>query len=169
MLCQSCQKSSATVHLTEIEEGGKKEIHLCEKCARERGIGIKTQVSLSDLLTGLMASPLTKELSRMAKVSCPVCGHSYMDFRSSGRLGCPNDYTVFRKALIPLLEKVHGKTRHVGKVPAAASETLTRMGKILDLRQRLRKAIQDEQYEEAARLRDVLARLEEEGGSGEPK
>ncbi len=160
MQCQACHKNRATVHLTEISGDQKKEIHLCEECAREKGVGAKT--SLPEVLSGIVMVPLAKHLARMRKISCPTCGHTYADFQTTGKLGCPNDYTAFKKGMLPLLEKIHGSSRHIGKVPSTAGENVARMAEMLALRKKLKEAVENERYEEAARLRDKLQQLEGE-------
>jgi len=157
--CQSCGKP-ATVHLTEIIKGEKREIHLCEQCAREQEITIKTQFTLPDLLQGLISAHLGGLTDELTKLSCPACGMKYMDFRGEGRLGCPNDYEVFAKGLLPLVERIHGATRHVGKAPRRAGQADPRRQELAELRTELRNAVKQEAYEEAARLRDLIREKE---------
>jgi len=161
MECQACHKNRATVHLTEISGSEKKEIHLCDECAREKGVAMKA-TSLPEILSSVIVGPVAKQLARMRKIACSTCGHTYADFQTTGRLGCPDDYRVFRKVLLPLLERVHGSSRHIGKVPSTAGENVVRMTEILLLRKKLKEAVENEQYEEAARLRDKLKRFEQE-------
>lgn len=163
MLCERCKKNVATVHLTEIVKGKKLERHLCEECSKEEGYTIKTHVSLQDLLTAFISAH--SDASEMAETSCPDCGMSYVDFRSEGRLGCPNDYEVFREAIDPLLEKVHGKVEHLGKLPSRAGESQRRQRDLMTLRRRLRKAVEREDYEEAAKLRDLIKEGESTDGA----
>jgi protein arginine kinase activator len=161
MLCQKCHKKNATVHLTEIVGNEKKEVHLCEECARDKGIGIKAQFSMADILSGLISAPVGKELAKLSKVSCPECGLSYINFHSAGRLGCAHDYKVFGELLTPLIRRIHGGTRHVGKVPPHVGKQVVKESKLLRLRRALRDAVQKEQYEEAARIRDEIKTIEE--------
>jgi len=157
--CSVCGKP-ATVHLTEIIKGEKREIHLCEQCAREQEITIKTQFTLPDLLQGLISAHLGGLTDELTKLSCPACGMKYMDFRGEGRLGCPNDYEVFAKGLLPLVERIHGATRHVGKAPRRAGQADPRRQELAELRTELRNAVKQEAYEEAARLRDLIREKE---------
>ena len=83
-----------------------------------------------------------------------------MEFKAVGRLGCPQDYQVFRQALEPLLAKIHRSTRHAGKTPAHAAANSARQLELMQLRQQLRQAVETEAFEEAARLRDQI-RLKE--------
>lgn len=162
MLCEICSKDEATVHYTEIINNETTEMHLCENCAREKGALIKPQFPLADLLAGLadFQVPSTGEKGRAGK--CPHCGLTYAGFRKSGRLGCGQCYYTFKDSLAPLLKRVHGSSEHVGKVPASAGQE-TRVGRALkELRERLHQAIQKEEFEEAAGLRDRIRELEKQ-------
>ena len=161
MLCQQCKKKNATVHLTEIVGNEKKEVHLCEECAREKGIGIKAQFSMADILSGLISAPVGKELARLSKITCPECGLTYINFHSAGRLGCPHDYRVFANELRPLIERIHGGTKHVGKIPPHVGRQVIKESKLLKLRKALRDAVGRENYEEAAKIRDEIKTIEE--------
>ncbi len=161
--CQVCKKNIATVHLTEILKGKKREIHLCEECAGKKGVAFKSGFSIQDLLSGLAGSAAAQEMAKMQQIKCPICGLSYLDFRQHGRLGCATDYTVFKEGLIPLLEKIHGSTEHLGKIPAKSGEAHQAGRELLELRQELKQAVDREDYEKAAALRDRIRTLEEGG------
>jgi len=160
MKCEDCGDSDATVHFTEIINGEKQEMHLCEECARRKSIPMQKALSLSDLLQNLLSQVSSGEVGEeLASVACPVCGMSYADFRETGRFGCPNDYQVFRSSLKDLLVKIQHDVRHVGKVPPAGGENLRRQNELIRLRRDLERAVQREEYEEAAGLRDRIAGL----------
>ena len=163
MQCQRCNKQPATIHLTEILNNQKTERHLCEDCAKEEGIAVKAQINLQDVLAGMLAAHETVE--RFANLKCPDCGLTYAEFRNQGRLGCPNDYEVFAQPLAEILEKVHGGTEHTGKVPSRAGRDAKDQRERMRLRRQLAQAVEREQYEEAARLRDLLRQKESDGGS----
>jgi protein arginine kinase activator len=157
--CQTCNKP-ATVHLTDIVNGHKKEAHLCQECAEKQQLLKHQELNLSAILQtviGQHIGPMTDELSRL---TCPSCGIKYMEFKAGGRLGCPQDYEVFQEALEPLLMKIHRARRHVGKVPPHATKNAARQAELMDLRNRLRQAVELEAYEEAARLRDLIRQKE---------
>jgi protein arginine kinase activator len=160
MKCQSCS-NPATVHITTIEKGGhKRVIHLCQACAEQQQLVNQQELNLPAILQTLIGQhvgPLSDELARL---TCPECGIKFMEFRQQGRLGCPHDYDVFRAGLEPLLERIHRSARHVGKSPRHAPAMAARMAEIIELRRRLREAVEAEAYEEAARIRDLL-RLKE--------
>ncbi len=160
MLCQVCKKSEATIHLTEINDGVRIEMHLCELCATEEDIAAKNQIPLNELLSNLLAvQPADEELSGDSdqKLACPRCGFTLEQFRKDGVLGCPNDYEVFEKVLLPLIEKTHnGKTRHCGKVLSRAPADTKKLIELTTLQQQLDEAVKNEDYELAAKLRDKI-------------
>ncbi len=155
MNCQACEKT-ATVHLTDIVNGHKREVHLCQGCAEKREILKHQELNLSAILQSVIGQhvgPMTDELARL---TCPSCGIKYMEFKAEGRLGCHQDYEVFRAALAPLLQRIHRALRHVGKVPVHAVRNAALQTEIMEIRQHLRRAVEAESYEEAARLRDLI-------------
>ena len=164
MQCQVCQKKEATIHLTEITDGVRSEVHLCEHCAQEEGIAVKSQLSINELLSGLLATqPSDDELfgDTEQELSCPHCGFTLAQFTKEAVLGCPYDYEVFEKSLLPLIEKAHdGKTVHRGKVPSKMPKDTKKQIKLTALRQQLEAAVQSEDYELAAKLRDEINQLE---------
>ncbi len=161
MLCQRCHKQQATIHLTEILNNEKRERHLCEDCAREEGVAIKAQINLQDILSGMLEAH--ESTGRDANLCCPDCGITYAEFRSQGRLGCPHDYEVFAEPLQEVLEKVHGATEHVGKLPQRAGPDSRGQRELMQLRRQLQHAVDAEHYEEAARIRDLIHEKETAG------
>lgn len=161
MLCDVCKKNQATVHLTEIIDEQMTELHLCEECAKAKSMEMEQQFGLADLLAGL--SDISKQPSQeneIVKVKCPNCGLTYEDFRKIGRLGCSECYNAFKKYLVPLLKRIHGSNKHGGKSPAGSAKPVKEKSESDDLRVRLQKAIEKEEFEEAAKLRDQLKELE---------
>jgi len=150
---------SATVHLTEIVNGKKKEKHFCADCAQKQEVLKQQQLNLNAIVQSYMGhvGGKTDELSRL---TCPSCGIKYMEFKNAGRFGCPHDYQVFREPLLPLLERIHRGRQHVGKVPLNALKHAAQQAELRELRQQLRSAVEQETYEEAARLRDVIRQKE---------
>jgi len=160
MHCQICQKNEATIHLTEITDGLRSEMHLCEHCAQEEGIAVKSHLPINELLANLLATqPSDNELlgDSKQKIACPHCGFTLDQFAKEAVLGCPYDYEVFEKSLLPLIEKAHnGKTTHCGKVPSKTSEDTKKQTLLYTLRKKLEVAVQNEDYELAAELRDKI-------------
>jgi len=156
--CDRCSKP-ATIHLTEIIDGDKIEKHLCQNCAATEGITVKAEVPISQLLEDFILQSGGAE--EIAEVTCEVCGMSFSEFRDGGLLGCPNDYDAFEGALVPLLERAQdGALQHIGKVPHGADDVQKRQTAILRLRGELKTAINGEDYERAAVLRDQIKELE---------
>jgi len=162
MKCDKC-KNSATVHLTEIKAGKKLEKHLCEQCASGEGIGAKAHTPINELLTNfvMMHSGLAKEQQTS---TCEHCGITWPEFRQSGLLGCEHDYQIFEKDLTPLLQRAHDSaTHHVGKVPTRRGGTGVPIKRSLDLaklRKELQRAVEGEDYEKAAKVRDQIREAE---------
>jgi protein arginine kinase activator len=158
MKCNKCTKA-ATLHITEIiSEEQVEELHLCEDCAQKYlyephlaakgGKGGATQEEI--------------EQSGVMQRECVFCGTKFIDFRNTGRLGCPHDYQEFREELLPLLESIHGETKHCGKSPRRQHlpQNKKTQAELAQLRKQLVQAVTKEAYEEAARLRDRIRQLE---------
>ncbi len=159
MKCQKCP-NAATLHITEIvSEENVEELHLCEVCAHKYLSEPQPKGSGTKLLPSSPADE-TEEPVGMNR-ECEVCGVKFVDFRNTGRLGCPHDYTVFRDELVQLLENIHGETRHNGKVPRRLPQNKQTQAELMQLRKQLLAAVHKEAYEEAARIRDRIRHLEE--------
>ena len=146
------------MHLTEIVNGQMKKIDLCEECAKEKGVTDPQGFALADLLLGLGAS--SEMDSAGPELECPTCGFTQADFKKTGRLGCSTCYAVFSQPLEGMLKQMHKGTQHIGKVPKALRAQLDITKQRDQLNEQLQKAIEMENYEEAARLRDHLKELE---------
>jgi protein arginine kinase activator len=163
--CQSCS-SPATVHLTDIVNGHKKELHLCQTCAEKQQFIKQQELNLPAILQTLIGHHLGQLTDELARLTCPACGIKYMEFRAEGRLGCPQDYDVFRVGLQPLLQRIHRAERHIGKAPRRHRPSTVLQAEVAELRGKLRAAIDAEAYEEAARLRDLIRQKEATDESG---
>ncbi len=160
MKCQLCE-SPATVHLTEIVGGKKKELHLCQSCAEKKENLKQQEMNLSAILQTVVAQHVGGPSDELSRLTCPACGIKYMEFKNAGRFGCPHDYEVFREPLLPLLERIHRGQHHVGKVPPHAVQHEALQTELRELRQQLRTAVEQEAYEDAARLRDRIRQKEQ--------
>jgi len=162
MICQRCKKAQATVHLLDIvpPEGEKREQHLCERCAAEEGLTTHQQESISSILEGFVKQ--SAGIVHATDLTCPQCGMSFREFRASGLLGCAHDYKAFEKQLAPLIQRAHeGATHHVGRSPdRLQSAEPTAHAKLARLRRSLKEAVDIEDYELAARLRDQIKTVE---------
>jgi protein arginine kinase activator len=165
MKCQSCA-NPATVHLTDIINGTKKELHLCQACAEQQQLIKQQELNLPAILQTLIGQHVGQLTDELARLTCPACGIKYMEFRAEGRLGCPHDYEVFRTGLEPLLQRIHRSARHVGKAPRCRRLSPACQAELVELRGRLRAAVEAEVYEEAARLRDLIRQKEATDESG---
>jgi protein arginine kinase activator len=163
--CQLCSKP-ATVHLTKIVENESHEVHLCQACAEAQQMVKNKELNLPAILQSLIGQHLGPQTDELARLTCPMCGIKFMEFRSQGRLGCPHDYTVFANGLKTLLYRIHRATHHVGKSPRQKGPPPDRLVEIAQLRRQLQSAVDGEAYEEAARLRDLLRKKEATDESG---
>ena len=160
MKCQRCPKQ-ATLHITEVlGEDRYEEVHLCEDCAK------KYLVEPQKGGAGTKASDPEEEAAEEAAAptagpACESCGLSYLEFRNQGRFGCPHDYDAFKAELLPLLQSIHGDVRHVGKAPRRLPRTQGAQVELTALRRRLQQLVTEENYEEAARVRDRIKELEQ--------
>jgi len=170
MLCDNCGEREAAIHLTQIVDNTVTTMHLCEQCAAEKGV--ETGASVAKFPLGDFLASLGKaggaEPAEAGEVHCPACGATLQDFRQTGRLGCARCYTTFETHLRDLLRRVHGSSQHAGQryvgpgAPAAgaAAPPAAAGREIGELRERLRRAISEENFELAAELRDRLKVLE---------
>ena len=162
MMCDICGKKKATVHLTEIVDEQMSEMHLCEECARQKSVQMEQQFGLADLLAGLADFGKTAGgEAEKVDLQCPNCGMAYEEFRKFGRLGCSECYEAFKMYLTTLLKKIHGSNQHLGKTPVRMPQAeKKRIESLQDLRNQLMQAIQMEDFEKAAQLRDRIREVE---------
>jgi protein arginine kinase activator len=163
MLCDNCRERDAVVHLTQIVENAVTQLHLCEKCAAAKGV--ETTVAVPKHPLGEFLHQVQQQgaapAGRGDAARCHFCSSTMKDFRATGRLGCAHCYQAFETSLRDLLRRVHNSGRHIGRryepPTPPVSETLSLLG---ELRQRLRRAIENEEFELAADLRDRIRVLE---------
>lgn len=159
MQCDECKQKKATVFFTQIIDGKMQKANLCEPCSKAMGVTDPTGFGLAQMLSGLGTPP---EESVSKERACPACGLPQNKFRKTGRFGCSRCYATFADALEHLLKPMHkGGTRHVGKRPVSCQLLEGSADRMAELQEALRAAVEGEQYEEAARLRDELKRSDE--------
>ncbi len=169
MDCQQCGQREAVVHLTQIVNNEVSTLHLCERCAAERGIESGAELEQSPL--GSLLATVGKEVGAglpesetigLGHLRCEGCGATLQDFRDVGRLGCAQCYTTFARPLRELLRRVHGSTQHLGKryLEPGASPDGDADALIRQLREQLQRAVESENFERAAQVRDQLRALE---------
>ena len=168
MYCQECKDKFATVHLTQVYEGNKVELHLCADCAMQKGVHIfeaGNNFSLPSLLGGVLGNyflPPGQGVDEPAPVSavCPRCKMNFSDISHTGKLGCADCYKAFDRELEPILRRIHGHSRHVGKIPLRTGDKVRLKHQVDKLKLQLHEAVTDEQYEAAAEIRDKIKELE---------
>lgn len=156
MLCEKCGKNHATTHIKTVVNGIVREYNLCSTCAAQSGYG-------SNSITGMLASMLGDMSPQTVKSQkrCSVCGATFSDIAHSGKMGCGECYKTFNDEILPYLKRVHGATRHVGKMPNRAPLIVKPKEKTVeDLRQELARMVAEEKYEQAATLRDKIREME---------
>lgn len=159
MLCCVCKQKEASVHLTQIEGEKVHKVDLCEECAKQKGVNDPTGFALADLLLGIGAAQDFEQAGGGKELRCPKCGFTQADLKKSGRLGCPHCYPTFAEGLAGLLKSMHKGTQHVGKVPAALQQSRDASERMTALQKNLAKAIEEENFEQAAVLRDEIKQL----------
>jgi len=159
MVCDACHKNNATVHLTEIINDKVVEMHICQVCAQAKTDELNKHLNISGFL-GSFADIVGDRPQGRRLLKCSSCGFCYEDFKKKGRLGCGKCYETFRRLLLPLLKKIHSSVTHTGKTPASLDKKASSQLEASELYQRLGRAIELEEYEEAAKLRDQIKELE---------
>ncbi len=174
MNCDICHTEKATIFFSQMAEGKLQKVNLCKACADDKGVTDPTGFALADMLEGMGKQTAVEAGPARNELVCGSCGFTQTDFKKTGRFGCAGCYHVFDEGLDGLLEAMHKHTRHVGKVPQRFPEANDRVAasapvspgetnpraRLSELRQALSKSVEDEDYEEAARLRDAISRLE---------
>lgn len=178
MLCENCRENEANVKYTQIINGVKKEMRLCEHCANELGIGemdFSMPINLSSFLSEFFEDTednFLPEFTKKEELQCNECGMTYDEFVHTGKFGCANCYNTFSNKIDPILKNLHAANRHVGrkgkitktvlnKTDMQKKETSQRRGsKMEQLKEELKQAIKEERYEDAAHIRDTIKELE---------
>lgn len=176
MRCQICGKNQANVYLKQVVNGEETELSLCEDCARNFGVSNIMEDSFDSgfdeffgsLFSNFSSLPYGEE--NFSTVRCKGCGTTFSDISSTGRVGCANCYSTFSRELLPYIRRIHGNTKHVGKVAACcggggACTALSRESKLNSLKKKLEEAVEKQEFEQAAILRDEIKALSSEGKS----
>lgn len=158
MLCEKCGKRHATTHIKTVVNGVVRVYNLCSVCASNSGYANN---SLAGMLASMFGEISNNELLNQG-TKCSVCGSSFADIANSGKVGCSECYSVFYDKLLPYLKRVHGSTKHAGKIPNSAPLVVRPNEKTLaDLRNELTLLVSEEKYEQAAVVRDKIKEMEE--------
>lgn len=181
MLCENCGKREANVRYSENINGVKKEMNLCEDCSKRLGVTDQMDFRMPTLdfsnffgsfLEDFASMPNFMPLLEQVKdVKCESCGYTFNDIVNSGRYGCANCYDVFEDRMDPILKKLQGANRHTGRLGKISNNNV-KLDKTSDnnvknennekskLEQELKKAIKEERYEDAAKLRDEIKKIQ---------
>lgn len=158
MLCEKCGKNHATTHIKTVVNGIVREYNLCSECAAKSGYGSN---SITDMLASMLGDMTTASVKNQK--CCPVCGATFSDVAKTGKMGCAECYNTFRDEILPYIKRVHGATKHAGKIPNRAPLIVRPKEKnVADLRQELSRLVAEEKYEQAAVVRDKIKEMEGE-------
>lgn len=162
MICPRCLKREASVHISRNINGKKEEFTVCDQCAKEMGFFGNSDLlfNISDFMSGFMGKGISPALSD--EKICPSCGMSISELAKTSKLGCSKCYEFFDSYLEPVMKRIHGNTRHVGKLPENADETFKKERQLSSLKEELKAAVSREDYEKAAQLRDKIKEMEGE-------
>ena len=165
MLCDDCHKNEASIHIIQISAEGRLEKNLCDACAARYGdLTLRPEtkdVTVHDFLKGIFGKASSEAAAAAAPhLVCPNCGMAYQEFVKAGKIGCGVCYTTFRKYLTPLLTRIHGASVHSGKLPRRLGGALAVRHEITLLKDKLKAAVHNEEYERAAQYRDKIRALE---------
>ena len=163
MLCDNCKKREATVRYEESINGKNTKINLCSICSQK--IGIINNNFMDNMLFSFFDEPLSIDYNKVKEESCPKCGYTFSDYAKTGLLGCANCYNTFESKLTPILKKLHGKECHVKEenIKKVKKDINKGNNEIEVLKNELKHAIEKEEYEKAAILRDKIKDLQERG------
>ena len=174
MLCENCNKNEANVKYTQIINGEKKEMFLCESCAKKLGINnmnFDMPINLSnffgDFLGEYEETPFAHQLLGTNELKCKDCNMTYEEFKNTGKMGCANCYETFSNKIDPLLKRLHGSTKYVGRKSNSKKEEIITSKKgdnveeLESLKEKITTLIKEEKYEEAAKVRDEIKKLED--------
>ena len=163
MLCEKCGKNNATTHIRSVVNGVVTEKHLCACCAANEGYSDMQGNNLTQLLSSMFGDIMAAN-SSMGAVRCKCCGGAFADIAESGKVVCPECYKTFYNELLPYLKRVHGSTKHIGKIPNKAPLAVKADEETVEgLRMLLNQLVREENYEQAAVVRDKIKKLEVEG------
>ena len=179
MLCDNCKENEASVRYTEIINGNKREMMLCEECSRKFGINnmnLKLPIDFSsffgDLISEYEQSEFMPIFNTQNELKCNTCNLSYKEFLNTGKLGCADCYDAFSDRINTVLKRIQGSTEYLGRKSEAQNNNRieikdkkkpsSKEEKIIAMQEELKKAIKDERYEDAAKIRDEIKKIEQE-------
>lgn len=164
MLCQICKVRDASVIYTEIVSNMMTEVHMCHECAKKRGDeDFLITTSVFSAIKSAVSEPMSTAYSSAGDArKCSLCGATLSDITKREMLGCCECYNTFKDKIYPFIEKIQGACEHIGKVPGKSNAQMERRKTLVKFRRDLKRAVSEEQYEEAAKIRDLIAEMEGE-------
>ncbi|WP_312701032.1 UvrB/UvrC motif-containing protein [Sedimentibacter sp.] len=159
MLCNECGKNEARVHVTQIINGNKTESHLCEECAKKNQSILNSNFSMENLFSAMLNNAYNTS-TYIPAITCPKCGMDYEEFRKTGKFGCNDCIDTFKSRIMPVVKNVQGHEAHTGKIPKRSGGSYRIKKDIENLKHELKSAIENEEYEKAAGLRDKIREME---------
>lgn len=168
MLCEKCGKKEAEVYIHNTINGQETELNLCRECAEEAGYlgafrGFSPWKSFISDDLGLFSDLWRPGALRSGSGTCPGCGLTAAQAAAMGKAGCAQCYDAFPGVFGPIIRRIHGDAEHKGSAPASLGGEIARKARLRDAREELKKAISEENFEQAAVLRDEIRALEKEG------
>lgn len=162
MKCEVCSLKEAVIHIRQIQKDNVHELHICEDCARDKGLVREEEAELpvTNLLAGLLDGAGDEQAATKPAPTCQKCGTKLADFRKTGRLGCSQCFHAFDSDLRAILSQMSARPRHAGRLPASSSIPADVHADREGLRSQLRTAVETEDYEKAAQLRDRLREID---------
>jgi protein arginine kinase activator len=158
LLCQICKQREATVHFTQITNQQKVEMYVCEQCARENN---QLKININNLISGILwTDNIAGIKEKPIFYKCEKCGLTIDEFNNTGMLGCVKCYETFNDSIQTMLKRIHGNVKHHGKVPKKLSGKIKEARTLQDLKAKLQECIINEDYEQAAQLRDQIRSME---------
>ncbi len=166
MKCEKCGVNNATTHIHTVINGKVTDMNLCGYCAANTGLNKYGHMGLINLLASVF-----DDASLNPKISgdgyrCGGCGATFADIAAGGLVGCPECYRTFYRQLFPTVKRIHGRTNHAGKIPQSSAPRLGKESRIEGLRRQMAKAVETENFELAATLRDEIKEIEGDGANG---
>ncbi len=167
MLCQECRKNEANIQIIKSVNGIQTEEFLCEHCARQKeelDFSFEPKFSLPKLFTSMLNQGVlgSRDSMHSAKTQCSSCGLSFAQFSQVGRLGCSECFNAFKKSLKPILRCIHASSTHTGKLPSRVRQRVKRLRDLDQLKEEMQVKVHNEEFEEAAYLRDRIRTMENE-------
>ena len=159
MICMRCKKNEAAYHITKIIDNKKQELNLCQKCAKDLGV-VNSPFAFQNIISEIMEYiDQPGEVEIPYELACSNCGTTYSEFKKKGYLGCSECYTSFAAEIAPVIKRAQGNMKHIGKIPKRKSGNVINRNEINYLKSMLQRAVENEEYEKAAELRDKIKKI----------